>query len=317
VLVAVTMLFPRSQLMAQTLKARSVIGRTYLVLLGVTSFTFFSALGIKAQEESWQKQARYEARQALTEVEQLRREIAGVAWTEEYVKTLSSEQKQASVRFFAHSARQHSPSSDVRDLARRLANAAPSAQSRDATVQADRVPERSEAHFKSTGPITQDAPSLRQAELAAAEFKDNVARLGAIRTAAIEAASESIASVLSDGHIPLVKAFIEELSGSLSRGALNSVVPSIDTPDAAKAWVRTNLMPTATGDAALTDAKWVWDSANFEPRVARVTPHFMPAAPHLMPGPGNPFGGFATRPPAMPTFPTASAKPSVSFRIRR
>src|SRR5262245_58195853 len=81
VLVAVTMLFPRSQLMAHTLKARSLVGRAYLVLLGVTSFTFFSTVGIRAQEQAWQKQARYEARQALTEAEQLRREIAGIAWT--------------------------------------------------------------------------------------------------------------------------------------------------------------------------------------------------------------------------------------------
>lgn len=317
VLVAVTMLFPRSQLMAHTLKARSLVGRAYLVLLGVTSFTFFSTVGIRAQEQAWQKQARYEARQALTEAEQLRREIAGIAWTEEYVKTLSNEQKQASVRFFAHSAKQFAPSTDVRDLARRLANAAPKAEPSGTTALADRIPERAEAHFKSTGPIGENAPTLRQAELAVAEFKDNVTRLRAIRTAVIEAASESIASVLSDGHRPLVREFIDELAGSLSRGALNRVVPTIDTPDAAKAWVRTNLMPTATGEPALTETKWVWDSAHFEPRVARVTPHFIPIAPHMMPGPGNPFGGLANRPSVMPNFPTTSAKPTTSFRIRR
>jgi len=333
VLVAITMLFPRSQLMAQTLKARSAFARTYLVLLGVTSFTFFSALGIRAQEEAWQKQVRYQARQALTEAEQLRREIAGVAWTEEYVKTLSPEQKQASVRFFAYSARQMTASSDVRDLARRLASAAPNAEPRGTTAQAERIAERVEAHLTSTGPIRENAPTLRQAELAVAAIQDNVARLRAIRTAAIEATAEGIANVLSDGHAPLVKAFIEELAGSLSRGALNRVVPSIDTPDAAKAWVRTNLMPTATADAgALTDAKWVWDSASFEPRVPR-------AIPHLIPGPGTPFGsfagrtpygglgsgfggrapsgglggGFGARPPTMPTFPTATPKPSASW----
>src|SRR5262249_38370713 len=228
-----------------------------------------------------------------------------------------------------HSARQLSPSSDVRDLARRLANAAPSAQPKDATVQTDRVPERTEAHLKSTGPISENAPTLRQSELAVAEFKDNVIRLRAIRTAVIEAATETIASVLSDGHKPLVKEFIDELAGSLSRGALNRVVPSIDTPDAAKAWVRTNLMPTATGEGALTEAKWVWDGANFEPRVARITPHFIPVTPRMMPGmmpgmtpgmmpgPGNPLGGYATRPPVMPNFPTTSARPTTSFRIRR
>ena len=329
VLVAITMLFPRSQLMAQTLKARSAFARAYLVLLGVTSFTFFSALGIRAQEETWQKQVRYQARQALTEAEQLRREIAGVAWTEEYVKTLSTEQKQASVRFFAYSARQMTASSDVRDLARRLASTAPSAEPRGTTTPAGGIPERAEAHLMSTGPIKENAPTLRQAELAVAALQDNVARLRAIRTAAIEATAEGIANVLSDGHAPLVKAFIEELAGSLSRGALNRVVPSIDTPDAAKVWVRTNLMPTATADAALTDAKWVWDSASFEPRIPR-------GIPHLIPGPGVPFAGFGgrtpfgglgsgfgsrtpsgglgsgfgARPPTVPTFPTVTPRPS-------
>jgi len=351
VLVAVTMLFPRSQLMARTLKARSAIARAYLVLLGVTSFTFFSTLGIRAQEEIWQKEARYQARAALAEADQLRREIAGVAWTEEFVKTLSADQKQASVRFFAHSARQASSSADVRDLARRLAGAAPNAQPSGATVPSEPFSARAEAHFKSAGRIREDAPSLRQAEEAAAEFKSNAARLRAVRTAVIEAAAESIADVLSNGHRPLVKEFIEELAGSLSRGALNQVLPSVDTADAAKAWVRTNLMATAASDAVLTDAKWTWDSANFEPRVARITPHFIPAAPHLIPGPGSPFGrptgnpfdglgsrptgnldglggrptgnpfdGLGGRPSVLPTAPTlpTSAKPSTwSFRIRR
>jgi len=337
VLVAITMLFPRSQLMAQTLKARAVFARVYLVLLGVTSFTFFSALEIRAQEETWQTKVRYQAQQAVTEAEQLRREIAGVAWIEEYVKTLSPEQKQASVRFFAYSARQLTAGSDVRDLARRLASAAPSAQPNGTTAPAGGIPERAEAHLMSTGPIRENAPTLRQAELALAELQDNVARLRAIRTAAIEVATEAIANVLSDGHTPLVMSFIEELAGSLSRGALNRVVPNIDTPDGAKAWVRSNLMPTATADAAATDAKWVWDSASFEPRVPR-------AIPHLLPGPGVPFagfggrtplgdlgglggrtppgglggfGGFGTRPTG-PTIPTTSAKPSASWlRILR
>jgi len=45
-LVALVMIFPRSRLMAEVLRARSALGRLYLVVLGITSSTFFSAIDV-------------------------------------------------------------------------------------------------------------------------------------------------------------------------------------------------------------------------------------------------------------------------------
>ena len=75
VALAITMVFPRSKLVAGLVTARSMLGRVYLVILGVTSFTFFSMTEIAFHELTWQQRARNEARLNLGKMEHLSREI--------------------------------------------------------------------------------------------------------------------------------------------------------------------------------------------------------------------------------------------------
>ena len=315
-LVAITMLFPRSRLMTHLLRARSVAGRLYLVLLGITSFTFFSALDVKVQEESWQRQARYQARQHLAAAEELSRDIAGVVWMEEQVKRLPDDQKQAIGRFFGHAVKQVSPTSEIKQLAHRLAGAAPNLRPRLADAigaQSDGrlLNKAMEAHIKSVGSIGPEAPTVRQVEVATAELKLHAARLQAVRTAAIELAAEGIASLLSEGQKPLAKAFVEELAGTLSRGSLSRIVPRADSSVVARTWVTTNLLSPVSSEVVGAESKWVWDAAHFETKTAKI-------APHLLPGVRPPIGGFTPHSPY--SFPHTTATPRSSgggFRIRR
>src|SRR5262245_37563958 len=55
VLLAVTLLRPRSGYMGHFLKLRSALSRAALVLLGVTSFTFFGALDMQLIDPEWRR----------------------------------------------------------------------------------------------------------------------------------------------------------------------------------------------------------------------------------------------------------------------
>jgi hypothetical protein len=66
--------------------------------------------------------------------------------------------------------------------------------------------------------------------------------LRAARTAAIELASEAIASLAPKIERPLVNAFVQELTSTLARGALKEVVlVSVGDVNTAREWVRTHL----------------------------------------------------------------------------
>jgi len=315
-LLAAVMLFPRSRLMTRMLKARTVLGRAYLVLLGLTSFTFFSGVGVELREERWQRQARFEAHKNLVEADQLSREITSIAWVEETIKQLPDEQRQAASRFFVYAVKQLSPTNEIKELARRLAAVAPDVESRKVdivkagAVGGGGIDPRMEVHINSSGSIVQhDAPTLRQVEVAVVEASNRRARLAAVRTAAIEAAAEGLANLVASGQRPLAKEFVEELVASLSRGSLSRIVPRVDNFDAAKAWVQANLLSTST-EVAGGEAKWVWDTAHFEPKV-KVAPFVLPGSrvPHV-----NPYG-FSTHNVPKAQIPRPTSMPRFRFRL--
>jgi hypothetical protein len=314
VLILISMLFPRSRLMAQMLRVRTGLGRIYLVLLGITSFTFFTAMDVQFHEEKWHREARVQARLNLDKAEQLSREVASFAWVEESAKSLADDQRAAAVRLFAHLAEQATAKGDLTRVVQRLASKAPTI----APTAVERTPFVSssmEAHIRSHGRTGQASPTLRQVEQAAAQLSTRVARLTAVRIAMIEAASESVASALSVGNRPLAREFVEQLAGSLSRGALSRVVPSAESIAVARAWVGANLVSPSSAEGAASNVKWAWDTVNFETKPA---PHLLPvrpAAPHAprLPGTMRPFGvePHASRLPA----PSASSRWHLRFRF--
>src|SRR5215467_5281563 len=71
-----------------------------------------------------------------------------------------------------------------------------------------------------------NVPSLAELHFANERLTAHELRLRAARTAAIELASEAIASLSPKIERPLVNAFVQELTSTLTRGALRDVVPT-------------------------------------------------------------------------------------------
>jgi hypothetical protein len=105
-------------------------------------------------------------------------------------------------------------------------------------------------------------PPLAELRGANARLEEHHLRVRAARTAAIELAAEALASLMPGAQRPLVDAFVQGLSSSLARGALNEVMPGrVTDVEAARTWVRTNVHAADPAAKVHVPHPWPFDVA--------------------------------------------------------
>jgi hypothetical protein len=272
-IVAASMLLPKAQLLPSFLSIRSSLVTVYFILVGLTSFTFFSVRVIENQEARSMQRLRPVARPYLEERSRLSREILGAAWTEKIVKELRRDQQEAVSPYFTPKEQHTIPIDLIRPLAKRLAATAPRLEPNSAAETADvRDPvKRVRSYLVPGTTITHDSPTLPEAKSGMIELKTEVERLRVLRQAAIDIVAEGLTEVLT-GTIdkPLTQAFVEELVSSLARGALHPIMPSVANLDRARAWVQANIDVPKPVSLKPASTKWTWDSATLTPEPANV-----------------------------------------------
>jgi hypothetical protein len=258
------LILPFSGLVNKFLYAKSLLSRALFILIGATSFSFFSTEAVRLRDPEWRKAEYGRARIILTDIAVINRETMAAAWLEKQVKAASPETAQDYKNFFNSANSLRYPASSinlgealsdyktevVRDAGRSVARNAP---------KIDQVPSSSASQLTfdrelmaleaKTAPSasTQALAELRRSneKLAAAK-----ARYEAIRRAAVATASEALAQLMPQSEHVLVRAFVEEVTSSVARNALESLKPYFPAePAAAKSWIET-VAPARTGGAA-------------------------------------------------------------------
>jgi hypothetical protein len=268
VLVAVTLLRPRSGYMGHFLKFCSVLSRAALVLLGVTSFTFFGALDMQLIDPEWRRAELYNARAKLRNISEETRDTASAAWIEAEVRRLDEEKRKDLANFFQSARTSSFAPQVVRAAAMELAKTAPKVTAAaEVKLQVDGViPERVHAYIRGDGDFAvHNVPTLAELHVANERLTAHELRLRAARTAAIELASEAVASLAPKIERPLVDAFVQELTSTLARGALKEVVPaSVGDVNAAKEWVKTHLYFAQAAERAYVPHAWQFSMSSLE-----------------------------------------------------
>src|SRR5215831_7695539 len=268
VLVAITLLRPRSAYMGHFLKLRSSLSRVAFVLLGVTSFTFFGALDMQLIDPEWRRAELYKARATLREISEETRDAASAAWIEAEVHQLEADKQKDLVNFFQSARTSSFAPQVVRAAAMELAKTAPKVTSAaEGQLRVDGViSERVHGYIRGDGGIeVHNVPSLAELHFANERLTAHELRLRAARTAAIELASEAIASLAPKIERPLVNAFVQELTSTLTRGALKEVVPaSVGDVNTAKEWVRTHLYLGQPAERPYVPRPWQLSMSSLE-----------------------------------------------------
>jgi len=268
VLVAVTLLRPRSGYMGHFLKLRSALSRVAFVLLGVTSFTFFGALDMQLIDPEWRRAELYTARAKLREIREETRDAASAAWVEAEVRRLDADKQKDVVNFFQSARTSSFAPQVVRAAAMELAKTAPKVTAAaEVELRVDGViSERMHAYIQGNGGFgVHGVPTLAELNVANERLTTQELRLRAVRTAAIELASDAIASLAPKIDRPLVDAFVQELTSTLARGALREVVPaSVADVSTAKEWVKTHLNFGQPVERAYIPQAWQFSMSSLE-----------------------------------------------------
>jgi hypothetical protein len=303
IVVALTLVIPRAPpLLPQVLSFRSSFISIHFVLLGLTSFTFFSASAIEQQEERSMQKLRPMARPYLEERAKLSQEILGASWTEKMIQELRPDQREQMRPYFERKDQGTAPGLQVVQLAIRLAKAAPKLDAKSSASTVYDSEERIRDYLGPNTATTYDSPTLREAKSVLNEFKPEVERLSVFRKAAIEIVAEGLTTFLSGSVDPeLVRAFVEELASSLARGSLHNIVPKVENLDMGRAWVQTNIEVPQPTDLGPGPTSWTWDPPDLVPKSAQL-PEDLPsmkrsAAPHWDPIGPRPAEPHVPRPP--------------------
>jgi hypothetical protein len=247
-LIAVTLLAPRAEIVGPFFKARTAAMKVSFILLGVTSFTFFSALELDRRDTTARAAERYQARINLEKIDDHTRDIAAAAWIASEVTRLDQQKKREYGQFFQLARTTRYPTQIVQAAAGELAAKAPKVNPRTVqptSIEQSIVSNQLQQYFaEDSAPrfSAVDEPSLTEIRAANDRLSRHELRLRAVRTAAIEFAAETIAEIATNSERALVNAFVQELTHKLSKSALHEVVPRrLDDIAAGKEWVKTHL----------------------------------------------------------------------------
>jgi hypothetical protein len=271
-LVLVAFLAPRLDVVGRFLKLKSFLTRVAFVLLGATSFTFFGALDLELVDPEWRAAERYQAHATFAAINEHTRDMTAAAWIEAETRRLDQTKKQEFVHFFDTARRTRYPVQIVRAAATELAQKAPKVSDAKAATPSDGVisdrvrkylqGEDTEIHLPK-----HEQPSLAEVRAANERLSGFELRVRAARSAAIELASEAIAEIVK-GDKELIKEFVQELTSTLSKGALHEVVPSkVADIASAKDWVKVHMFGAPMVDRAIAQP-WAFNPSSLEPKAA-------------------------------------------------
>jgi len=327
VLLAVTLLRPRSEYMGHFLKLRSALSRVAFMLLGVTSFTFFGALDMQLIDPEWRRAELYAARAKLREISDETRDMASAAWIEAEVRRLDADKQKDLANFFQSARTSSFAPQIVRAAAVELAGKAPKVTAAaEVELRVDGViPERMRTYIRGEGLAPHSVPTLAELRVANERLTAHELRLRAARTAVIELASEAIASLGPKIERPLVNAFVQELTSTLARGALREVVPaSVADVTTAKEWVRTHFYVAQPVERAYVPHAWQFSMNSLERGAVsggvRTSEVLMAALVARLHGQAQAAQAMRTYRPPMPSggtiHSTGSYRPSTRIRVR-
>jgi hypothetical protein len=274
VLVAIVLVQPRSSALARFLSLRRVASKVALVLLGVTSFTFFGALDMQSLDPEWRASERYRARATLNEIATDTREMAAAAWVEAETHKLDEAAKRDFASFFAKARGTLFAVEIARAAGSELAGKAPRLSAPgQKDVQLDNlIPERVQSYLEGHASAGSPEPSLSELRAANERLVAHELRLRAARTTAIELASEAFAGLMPASERPLVNAFVQGLSSSLARGALQEVLPArVADVQGARDWVRTNVLSANPVERVHVPHTWQFNVASVERGAVRTS----------------------------------------------
>ena len=257
-LLAMTLLVPRVGVMGPFLRLRAFLSKLVFMLLGATSFTFFGALDLDYLDPQWRQPAKWEAQNKLRAIEEGRRELAAAAWVESEVRQLNADKRQEFNQLFTRISGTSFPQEVTRAVAQELAQKAPkvtistkpapgsaSAAAKAATNDDLILADKMQRYLSGGGGEMHvvDQPSLAELRRTSDQLTNHELRIMAARTAVLEATSEAIAEFVPKSEKALVNAFLQELTGAVSKGALKEVVPPARIADAgaAKEWVTSTM----------------------------------------------------------------------------
>jgi hypothetical protein len=199
-LALVAVLVPRNNVIGRFLTVRKWVTKLSLVLLGVTSFTFFSAVQGKNADAEWRRIEQYKARVTLKNIDDDIRDVTAATWVEDEVRRLDSAKRQEFARFFQTVRVSKFPTEIARAAAVELGRAAPRASSGpvrpappDDVINLAR--ERRYFELETGDYIGSEQPTLAEFRSANERLSLHALRLRTVRTTAIELASAALAEL--------------------------------------------------------------------------------------------------------------------------
>lgn len=272
VLVLIACLAPRFDVIKKFLRLKAILSRVVFILLGATSFTFFSTLELERLDPEWRAAERYKARATLDKIDEDTRETLAAAWVENETRRLDPAKQQEFVRLFDRVRSTSAPRAIVRAAAGALAQKAPTVDAKvvnAAATDGQVVSKRLQNYLQSDAPNPElywtEQPALAELRVANERLSAHELRTRQVRAAAIELAAESIAEIVPKAETELIKAFVQELTSTLSSKALRSVehIPVGDLASA-KRWVRTYLTGKPAAEKGAIAEAWAFYPSGLE-----------------------------------------------------
>jgi hypothetical protein len=270
----VSILLPSLRAMDKFLKLKDLATKATFVLLGATSFTFFGALDLDRLDPEWRAIERHKARATFAAVDEQTREMTAAAWIESEARRLDQTRKQEFARFF-DAARATSFSNEiVKAAAAELGRKAPKVDANAVRASGSDhtgVPQHVRRYLQAEGdeiPLySPEQPSLTEIRAANERLARHEVRVRSARLAAIELAADAIADFVPRGDKQLINAFVQELTSTLSKGALREIVPSkVADVASAKEWVKIHLIGMRDTGRAIAEA-WAFHPSSLETKV--------------------------------------------------
>jgi hypothetical protein len=265
-LLIINMILPFSGLVNKFLYAKSLISRCVLVLIGATSFSFFATETVRLHDPQWRKAEYAKATLILSDISEINRKTVAAVWLQKQVKQANAETTQDYRNFFQHvntfrpsvfgqgygSYAESYKEEVIRNAARGVAERAPKAQA---------------ASTRSRGALDEELIAIQahvetpNAEETLVELRDRTAKLTAakaryeaIRKAAFETATEMLVQIVPRSEQALTRAFIEEVSSSVARSALQTLKPYFPSGQSAKELAESWIPASETGK--LVQSEW-------------------------------------------------------------
>ena len=260
-------LLPRLNLFASFLKARGKLSKPLTVLVGITSFTFFSGTAIATPEAQWVAEIAKRLDAPLARIEQAQKSIAAAAVLNEGLSSLPEDRRTELAEHLREYAKEDDAEARTRQEGALLAKAAPSMErdnppSGGSSALFDLDQQLLLTRLRSADPndATGPAPTVRAARALEESCAQNAKDLDESENAAIEVVKASLVALIPefDPRLagPLVESIVEAMAGSAAIAFAHSGIR--DFASARDWWHRTSVRESSSPAG---EPRWDWAKA--------------------------------------------------------